>query len=215
MIERVIIVIFGLILLSLLIIVKPVNKYLEFLETHLIYHECYRKDEDTGKTFGEKFGERVGMLFWTYFVLTSLLGLCLYFTQIGIMNIGEPFMWYTYFIASGFLCFLSRGIKTTPFLGEGKKSIAPKFINHLLGLALVGAFLVLVHFSLVWISNPMEIYELTNMPLNLSFIPLDAIKGILVILIFPLFLASVGEAMLYLICRCFKVERIGVPKERK
>ena len=215
MIERIIVVIFGLILLTLVIIVKPMSKYLAFLDTHLIYHECYHKEGNTGEEYGEKFEERVSMLFWTYFILTSLLGLCLYFTQIGIMGIEAPFKWYTYFIAAGFLCYIARGIKTTPFLEEDKKGIAPKFINHLFGLALVGAFLVLIHFSLLWVSNPEEIYKLIYMPFNISFIVVDALRSIFVIFLFPLFLASVGEATLFLICIVFSKKRKGVPKKRE
>jgi len=215
MIDKIIVAIFCLLLLMLVIIVKPIRKYLTFLETHLIYHECYHKDENTDEEYGEKFGERVSMLYWTYFALTSLLGLCLYFTQLGTIGIEEPFEWYTYFIAAGLICFLARGIKTTPFLEEDKKDIASKFINHIFGLALVGAFLVLVHFSLLWISTPEEIYKLIYMPFNISFIVIDALRGIFVIFVFPLFLASVGEVALFWICRVFNEERVGVPKKRK
>lgn len=214
MIERIMIVIFCLIALMVIILVKPITKYFAFLETHFIYHECYRKDKDTGKEYGEKIGERVYMLFWTYFILSSLLGLCLYFTQLGLIGIGEPFKWSTYFIAAGFLCFLARGIKTTPFLEEDKKGIAPSFINHTFGLALVGSFLVLIHFSFVWITNPTEIYKLMHISFNVEFVLFDIIIGVLIIWVLPLFFASVGEAMLFLICKFLKVGRKGIPKER-
>ena len=72
-------------------------------------HECYHKDRNTGEDYGETFVARIRMLFLSYFILTSLLGLCLYFTQIGIEGIEEPFKWYTYFIAAGFLGFIARG----------------------------------------------------------------------------------------------------------
>lgn len=203
MIERIVIVIFCSIFLILLFVLNFMNRYTDFLNSHLTCHD------------NEKFLERAYLLFRTYLVLSFLLWGALYFAQAGITGLEKPFEWYVYPWASSFLCFAARAIKTTSFVNENIRGIASKFINHILGLALVGAFLAFIHFSSLWIVNPNEIYKLLYIPVEVTFTATTLSFVIATIFGFPFFFATVGEGVLFLLCRVGRKDRIYTSKERK
>lgn len=168
--ERGIFGMFVVIIILLLIIAKPLQKFIDYLDAHLTYHEPYRKKD--GEEYGEKFHERVWLLFWTYFVFSWLLAGSLYLTQIGftisIANIQIGFSGYTYLIEAILIVFLARAIATTSFVNEKYRiEIAPKFFTTVFGLAALGSFLSLINLLILWVYNPQKIYNLLQVPIPL------------------------------------------------
>lgn len=146
------------------------------------------------------------LIFKNYFIYTTWLGLCLYITQLGVAEANKPLEWHTYFIAAGLLCFISRGLKITPYLSVERKDVGSKIINHLIGLAFVGAFIMLIHFGLLWIVDPKSLSGLLYTSdgfLNETIIVIDVITTFIFIFGFPLVLATVGDGIFYLGSRIY------------
>ena len=205
MIGRCTVFVFGLILLILAIVAEPMNTYINHLESLLIYQDNYI-DKKTGVKHIETFRERVRRLFWPYFIFSNTLGGCLLCTQLGISGITEsPFKWYIYFIATGFICFLARTIKITPFVEEDRKGMSHDLISHLFIISILGTLMAFVHFCVLWVVNPEELLQLIVIPFSIVYSLLDVVMGlitfVIVVLIFPLFLASFGEGTIILFCK--------------